>query len=73
LCIGVPVGSQQPATGVALVPVADDGAAVDICVAWRKTESSPAVLQFLDCMREVFPLHSHEPSAAATTSSRRVS
>jgi len=72
LCIGVPVGSQQPATGVALVPVADEGAQVDICVAWRKNETSPAVLQFIDCMREVFPQQSDQPAAAAT-SSRRVS
>jgi DNA-binding transcriptional LysR family regulator len=55
ICIGVPVSSHQPASGVALVPVADSGAAVDICVAWRKKETSAAVLQFMDSVWEVFP------------------
>jgi DNA-binding transcriptional LysR family regulator len=55
ICIGVPVSSHERATGVALVPIADSGAAVDICVAWRKKESSAAVLQFMDSVWEVFP------------------
>jgi len=55
ICIGVPVSSHQRASGVALVPIADPGAAVDICVAWRKKESSDAVLQFMDSVWEVFP------------------
>jgi DNA-binding transcriptional LysR family regulator len=55
LCIGLPVSSQQPSTGVALVPISDPDACVNICVAWRKKESSPAVLQFLDSVWEVFP------------------
>ena len=55
ICIGVPVSSHQRASGVALVPIADPGAALDICVAWRKKESSAAVLQFMDSVWEVFP------------------
>lgn len=55
ICIGVPVSSHQRASGVALVPIADPGAAVDICVAWREKESSAAVLQFMDSVWEVFP------------------
>jgi len=55
ICIGVPVSSHQGASGVALVPIADPGAAVDICVAWRKKESSAAVLQFMDSVWEVYP------------------
>jgi DNA-binding transcriptional LysR family regulator len=55
ICIGVPVSSHQRASGVSLVPLADPGAAVDICVAWRKKESSAAVLQFMDGVWEVFP------------------
>jgi hypothetical protein len=55
LCIGVPVNSQQPTTGVALVSIADPDAYIDICVAWRKKEASAAVLQFLDSVWEVFP------------------
>jgi DNA-binding transcriptional LysR family regulator len=55
ICIGVPFSSHQPASGVALVPIADPGAAVDICVAWRKKESSAAVIQFMDSVWEVYP------------------
>jgi DNA-binding transcriptional LysR family regulator len=55
ICIGVPVSSHERASGVALVPIADAGAAVDICVAWRKKETSAAVLQFMDSVWEVFP------------------
>jgi DNA-binding transcriptional LysR family regulator len=72
LCIGVPVGSQQPATGVALVPIADPGAIVEVCVAWRKNETSPTVLQFIDCVKKVFPHQDHEP-VVAKGRSRRVS
>ena len=55
ICIGVPVSSHERASGVAVVPIADAGADVDICVAWRKKESAAAVLQFLDSVWEVFP------------------
>jgi hypothetical protein len=72
LCIGVPVGSQQPATGVALVPIADARATVDVCIAWRKTETSRAVLQFIECATDVVP-QGHGAPVAAKTGSRRVS
>ena len=55
ICIGVPVSSHERASGVAFVPIADAEAAVDICVAWRKKESSAAVRQFMDSVWEVFP------------------
>jgi len=72
LCIGVPVGSQQPATGVALVPIADACATVEVSVAWRKNEASPSVLQVIDCARELFPQEDHAV-VVAKTGSRRVS
>jgi hypothetical protein len=72
LCIGIPVGSQQPATGVALVPIADARATVEVCVAWRKNETARAVLQFIECARTVVPQR-HGASIAAETGSRRVS
>src|SRR5207237_4716578 len=31
ICIGVPISSHERASGVALVPISDPGAAVDIC------------------------------------------
>ena len=55
ICIGVPVVNHQRTSGVALVPLADPGAAIDICVAWRKKESSVAVRQFMDSVWDVFP------------------
>jgi DNA-binding transcriptional LysR family regulator len=55
ICIGVPISSHERASGVALVPISDPGAAVDICVARRKKESSAAVLQFMNSVWEVFP------------------
>jgi len=72
LCIGVPVGSQQPATGVALVPIADARATIEVCVAWRKNETSRAVLQFIECARDVVPQR-HGAPVAAKAGSRRVS
>jgi DNA-binding transcriptional LysR family regulator len=72
LCIGVPVGSQQPATGVALVPIADEGAATRVCVAWRKNETARSVLQFIECARKVVP-QGHGAPVVAKTGSRRVS
>ncbi|HEY3044924.1 MAG TPA: LysR family transcriptional regulator [Vicinamibacterales bacterium] len=55
ICIGVPVSSHERASGVAVVPIADPGATIDICVAWRKKESSATVLQFMDSVWEVYP------------------
>jgi DNA-binding transcriptional LysR family regulator len=70
LCIGIPLTSPQPAGGVAVVPIIDRGATIDICVAWRKGEASPTVLQFLDCVRHVFPEFRQIPATAPTPSRR---
>ncbi len=55
LCIGVPVTSHQPTSSVAVVPVGDPDAYIDISIAWRRTETNPAVLQFIDCAWDVYP------------------
>jgi DNA-binding transcriptional LysR family regulator len=55
LCLGVPLTSPQPASGVAVLPVADPGATIEVCVASRKGEASPLVGQFLDCVWETYP------------------
>src|SRR5262249_44402877 len=49
VCIGIPLSSPQPASGVALVPLSDPDATIDINLVWRKGETSTKVLQFLDC------------------------
>jgi DNA-binding transcriptional LysR family regulator len=55
LCLGVPLTSPQPASGVAVLPVADPGATIEVCVASRKGEASALVGQFLDCVWETYP------------------
>jgi LysR family transcriptional regulator, benzoate and cis,cis-muconate-responsive activator of ben and cat genes len=57
---GLYIGIDTPPTtprvsgGVAVVPLEEPGAAIDVCVVWRKNESSGPVLRFVDCAREVF-------------------
>jgi DNA-binding transcriptional LysR family regulator len=55
LCLGVPLTSPQPASGVAVLPVADPGATIEVCVASRKGEASTLVGEFLDCVWEQYP------------------
>jgi DNA-binding transcriptional LysR family regulator len=55
ICMGVPVSSQSAVTSVAVVPLSDPDAALDVCVAWRKDETSAVVRQFLDSVWHVFP------------------
>jgi DNA-binding transcriptional LysR family regulator len=73
LCIGIPLTSPQPASGIALLPLEDADATVDICVAWRKDEAAPAVLQFMDAVWQVFPQQSGRPPLRATSPKRRAS
>ena len=72
VCIGIPHTSPQPAGGVTVVPISDADACIDILVAWRKSESSPTVLQFLNCVWQVFP-QPRRVSAVPRTASRRAS
>jgi DNA-binding transcriptional LysR family regulator len=55
LCLGVPLTSPRPASGVAVLPLGDPGATIEVCVANRKGETSPLVAQFLDCIWEMYP------------------
>jgi DNA-binding transcriptional LysR family regulator len=55
LCLGVPLTSPQPASGVAVLPVGDPGATIEVCVASRKGEASHLVGQFLECVWETYP------------------
>jgi DNA-binding transcriptional LysR family regulator len=68
VCIGIPLTSPQPASGVALVPISDPDATIDIYLVWRKGETSSKVLQFLDCAQRVFL-----PQRQAQIPSRRAS
>lgn len=63
LCIGIT--SARPAGGVAVIPISDREAAVDVCIAWRKDDASPATLQFLECVWQVFPQERPVPLPAS--------
>jgi DNA-binding transcriptional LysR family regulator len=72
VCMGIPLTSPHPLSGIAVVPISDDDATTDICVAWRKGETSAIVRQFLNCVWQVFPEADRVP-AAVTAASRRAS
>ena len=55
LCMGIPLTAPQALTSVIAIPLADQDATLDVCVAWRKGESSPIVSQFLESVWRVFP------------------
>jgi DNA-binding transcriptional LysR family regulator len=52
---GVPLAGPNPLSGVAVKPVSDSGATIDVRVVSRKGETSPLVARFLDCVAQVFP------------------
>jgi len=56
IVVGVGAMLARPALGgkVIGIPLDQPRAFIDVHVAWRKTESSPAVLAFLDTVRTVF-------------------
>ncbi len=55
LCMGVPMTANHTPTGVAVLPLSDPDATLDVCVAWRKGETSPVVCKFLESVWHVFP------------------
>lgn len=55
LCMGIPFTTPQAASSVAVVPLSDAEATLDVCVAWRKGETSPVVCKFLESVWQVFP------------------
>jgi hypothetical protein len=61
---------------VAVRPVSDQGATIEVCVVTRRDETSPVVLRFLDCAAGLFPpsrtAAAGTVSAAVATSVRRV-
>ena len=57
---GIYIGIHTPPTtpritgGVAIVPLDDPGAAIDVSVVWRKHETSKPVLHFVECARAAY-------------------
>ena len=64
LCMGIPFTATQT---VSVVPLSDPDATLDICVAWRKGETSPTVCKFLESVWHVFP---HARPGAAKVAKR---
>jgi DNA-binding transcriptional LysR family regulator len=58
---GVPLTNPSPASGVAVVPVDDPGATIEVCLVWRKSEMSPLVRQFVACTQRMFTPPAEEP------------
>lgn len=58
---GIYIGIESPptmprvASGVAIVPIDEPGATIDVCVVWRKNETSRPITQFVDAARGLFP------------------
>lgn len=67
LCMGIPFSMVQT---VAVVPLADPDATLDIRVAWRKGEASPIICKFLESVWHVFP--NARPGAAKPVAKRVV-
>jgi LysR family transcriptional regulator, benzoate and cis,cis-muconate-responsive activator of ben and cat genes len=63
LCLGVPLTSPHPASGVAVLPVGDPGATIEVCVVSRKGEGSQLIAQFLECVWETYPQPRRVPAA----------
>jgi len=55
LCMGIPMATPQATSAVAVVPLSDADATLDVCVAWRRGETSPVVCRFLESVWHVFP------------------
>jgi DNA-binding transcriptional LysR family regulator len=70
LCIGIPLTSSRPETGVAVVPISDPDATFEVCIAWRKAEPSSVVLEFLKCVSKVFPQERRGPTPIRAASRR---
>jgi DNA-binding transcriptional LysR family regulator len=57
---GVYIGIESPPTlprvgdGIAVVPLDEPGATIDVCAIWRKNETSRLALRFIDAAREQF-------------------
>ena len=51
---GVPLTTPHSPSGVAVRPISDPGATIEVCLVTRKGEASPLVRRFLDCAGQLF-------------------
>jgi len=50
---------SHQAGGVAVVPLDEPDARIDVLIAWHRNDSSKLVREFVRSAREVFPLEAH--------------
>jgi DNA-binding transcriptional LysR family regulator len=62
LCLGVPLTSPHLPSGVAVLPLRDPEATIEVCVAHRKGDASPVLAEFLECIWRVFPKEEERPT-----------
>jgi DNA-binding transcriptional LysR family regulator len=60
VCLGVPLTSAHGLSGVVDLPLSDEEATSEVCVASRRDDASPLVAEFLDCVQRLFPRDEHE-------------
>ena len=63
--IASPFTQTHRASGVAVVPIDEPDAHLDVRVAWRKGDTSPAVREFVRSARAVFPARADAPRSGA--------
>jgi len=63
---GVPLTSTNQASGVAVRPLRDQGARVEIRVVTRRGDNSLVVRRFLECVEQVFPREKADQLALAS-------
>lgn len=68
LGVGAVIGHPVLGSGIAAVPLDEPDATVEVRMAWRKNETSPAVLAFLQSVRRVFKAAGRKRVAAARSS-----
>jgi DNA-binding transcriptional LysR family regulator len=74
--IDAPPTTARSTSGVAIVPLAERDASVDVSIVWRRDESSAAIREFVSRAREVFPrvrLVASRPQRAAAGAAGGVS
>jgi DNA-binding transcriptional LysR family regulator len=59
LGIASPYTQSHRASGVAVVPLDEPDARIDVLIVWRRNDASIPIREFLRSAREVFPLKSH--------------
>lgn len=67
---GVPQTAPQPPSGVAVRPLSDPGAMIDVCVVSRPGDASEIVSGFLECVAQVYPADPYRPRVSRIAAMR---